>query len=151
MEKRAASVLAGSLGPGGAVVESEVVGIKDGGEMRGYSGDVKERTKTRSGWGNTETESLRYYCDGLAFGRWKGASEEEKGREGKPKRPVKMIWGKKDPALDWRVCADGVEEWSRGTVKVRFVERVGHWVPLDERGVEVIAEEIVTTLGEKGD
>lgn len=151
--------LAGALGP-----NAEVFGTKteDG---TTYSTNVQQRTQRRGGWGNVQTDSLEYYRGGIASGRWRmsevvkksyeplgGETKDTTKKEGKKSRltkPVTIIWGKRDPALDWRVMVEGVEAWSEEWVKVRYLRWTGHWGPCEENGVgvEALGEELVGVLG----
>lgn len=166
VEESMAVHLAGALGPSESAfstkLPSRAESAADG--VAVYPRLVRERTQQRGGWGNVETESIRYYQDGLAWKVWRmsprvkalydGLSEQAPSRikdddTRRLQKPVKIVWGKNDPAGDWRVLVDGVGSWGEGMVEVRLIDGVGHWVPCEENvdGLNAFVEELVSTLG----
>ncbi|KAL9087336.1 MAG: hypothetical protein Q9159_003682 [Coniocarpon cinnabarinum] len=160
-EEKVATHLARSLGPGDDALLSvlETNAREKQGGVESYPRRAIERVRSRDGWANAETESVRYYREGLARGAWTmtppmaelygDVRPFDESREYEIlKKPLTIIWGRKDAALDWRVMIDGVEEWSRGTVRVKWVEDCAHWVAVQEgtTGIAVIVEEIERAL-----
>ena len=161
VEERMAEHLAAALGPGKQALNSAL----DGSAQRGngglgvYGQRVRERVTARSGWGNVETDSVRYYREGLGSSRWRMSAlvkeryseSSQRGvmeKTGRLKTPATIVWGKKDPALDWRLMTQGIEHWSAGAARVRLVDEAAHWLMLQEGegGIDVVVEEITRAI-----
>lgn len=145
----AAEALASSLGP--AIEQCRDSDYSDSVYMRAQRECVMEQ--------------IRYYREGLAFGRWRKSSitEENCQRPSKGpyyhdiqsecspihKRPIGallaktiVIWGAKDAALDARFAIAGIEDYLCQDSQVLVVPQSGHWLPLHYVGMNVLETSI---------
>lgn len=152
----AAIHMASSLGPSASCCSSSTVN-----GSQGYGLTVMERAP-HGAWAN----SIRYYSEGLTTQRWEKSLEtmaalhnlRSKSRrsssgagifEDKPgqlRAPTTVLWGEKDPALSSTIMTEGIKDYFVFESQVITLPKLGHWVPVEEGGAEVIADVVAWAL-----
>ena len=141
----AAEALASSLGPAPEQCRQSQ-----------YSASVLRRAQ-----GEPLLEQIRYYREGLAFGKWEQSNEviigvqklahchprlkSHAGTESMSRGPIAalqakstVLWGAKDIALDMRITLAGIEDYLAEHSHVIIVPQSGHWLPLHDVGMNVL-------------
>ncbi|KAK4985178.1 hypothetical protein LTR50_006123 [Elasticomyces elasticus] len=144
---QAAQAMASSLGPS---LENCV-------ERGDYPNSVRQRAKAGA-W----PERIRLYSEGLTTGTFdpphhlrRYVSSVATSRTTNESRlsdileherlkaPCTVLFGLQDPALDSRICLDGVEDYMGPQSQVIRVPHCGHWLPIEPDGhlmVEAVCE-----------
>lgn len=131
-----------------------------------YGNDVQERSIVFP-HGDWDTR-IRLYKEGLFTGDWTLRTQQTEeviqmkaGQKPCFRCPATIIWGRKDMALDYRMCVKGAEDYFRpanghkeAESQIVLIEQGGHWSPLEDTGASVLRELLLELLGvnkESGD
>lgn len=126
-----------------------------------YGASVLERAieHPRGDWDTR----LRLYSEGLLTGHWTVLDEqiqtnsEPVGESGRVRFgcPASIVFGLRDPALDYRICVKRVEDLflpAKGRNGARshviLIEDCGHWSPLEMTGFTVLSELLLEVMTE---
>lgn len=133
------------------------------GNAGGYATSVQRRAADVN---TSFFENIRLYREGLASQPWiplestrvrlvqrfssRGGATRELGsgdtRSDAFYAPATVVWGMKDPALNFAAVADGVEKCMMPGSHILTVRRAGHWVPAERAGIEVLGKTIAWVL-----
>ena len=110
-------------------------------------------------------EQIRYYREGLAFGKWKHSNKViidvqklthdhphleayadtdsiNQGPIGALKAKSIILWGVRDVALDMKIALAGIEDYLTEHSDVVAVPQAGHWLPLHSVGMDVLENSV---------
>lgn len=160
-DKELAESMASSMGP--SIAESKT---------KTSSGDSYPATLQNERAFAHVIHMANYYRHGASVARWtksletvaslhsitpsagrasSGAGLFNEGPPGSLKASTTIFWGKEDPALDPRICLDGMGDFLVQGSQVVLLPRTGHWTPMETESRAALIKAVEWAVqGEKG-